>query len=72
MMPTSNTIYKLDTSNVHASVQEPLVIGSELKQAQGQGRNVDYEKCIYEKRGLIEKAKLTLKVQIVECGGYFL
>ena len=42
---------------IHASVQEPLVIESELKQAQGQGRNVDYEKCISEKRGLIEKAK---------------
>ena len=42
---------------IHASVQEPLVIESELKQAQGQGRDVDNEKCISEKRGLIEKAK---------------
>ena len=42
---------------IHAIVQEPLVIESELKQAQSQGMNVDYEKCISEKRGLIEKAK---------------
>ena len=42
---------------IHASVQDPLVIESELKWAHGQGRNVDYEKRISEKRGLIEKAK---------------